>query len=111
MPEPSVTPIDDFRLSHRAVKYEGKDEIPVSMFLVTYERGDEVGLHTHPYAEVFVVESGTGVFTVGEDDMTVAADNIVVVPPETPHSFRNDSEEKLVVHSVHPSPTVQQTDL
>ena len=58
-----------------------------------------------------VVESGTGVFTVGEDEMTVEADNIVVVPAEAPHSFRNDSDETLVVHSVHPSPTVEQTDL
>jgi quercetin dioxygenase-like cupin family protein len=111
MGDASVNPVEDFRLSHRAVKYEGGDEIPVSMFLVRYERGDVVGLHTHPYAELFVVEEGTGVFTVGEDEIEVAAGNIVVVPAETPHSFRNDRDEVLSVHSVHPSPSVQQTDL
>jgi mannose-6-phosphate isomerase-like protein (cupin superfamily) len=111
MPEPSVIPIDEFRLSARAVRYEGRDEIPVSMFLTRYGRGEGPDLHLHPYAEVFVVMEGTARFTVGDDELTVDAGNIVVVPPETVHGFKNPGDGVLRVHSVHPSPTVLQTDL
>jgi quercetin dioxygenase-like cupin family protein len=107
----SVTPIEQFRLSRRAVKYEGRDEVPVSMFLTRYERGEGPDLHFHPYAEVFVVLEGTASFTVGEEDLVVEAGNVVVVPPETVHGFKNPGDAILRVHSVHPSPTVQQTDL
>ncbi len=111
MAEASVTPIDEFRLSGRAVKYEGKNEIPISMFLTRYERGEGPDLHLHPYAEVFVVEEGTATFTIDEESVKVDAGNIVVVPPETVHGFKNADDGILRVHSVHPSPTVEQTDL
>jgi mannose-6-phosphate isomerase-like protein (cupin superfamily) len=111
MAKASVTPIDEHRLSHRTIKYEGRDEIPVSMFLTRYERGEGPDLHLHPYAEVFVVLEGTATFTVGEDELMVEAGHIVVVPPETVHGFKNPDDPVLRVHSVHPSPTVQQTDL
>jgi quercetin dioxygenase-like cupin family protein len=108
---PSVTPIEEFRLSRRAVKYEGRDEVPISMFLTRYERGEGPDLHFHPYAEVFVVLEGTARFTVGEEEVVVEAGNVVVVPPQTVHGFKNPGDPILRVHSVHPSPTVQQTDL
>jgi mannose-6-phosphate isomerase-like protein (cupin superfamily) len=107
----SVTPIEKFRLSRRAVKYEGRDEIPISMFLTRYQRGEGPDLHLHPYAEVFVVQEGAARFTVGDEEVVVEAGNIVVVPPETVHGFKNPGDAMLRVHSVHPSPTVQQTDL
>lgn len=34
---------------------------------------------------------------------------MLVVPPDTPHGFRNLDEESLLVVSVHESPTVIQT--
>jgi quercetin dioxygenase-like cupin family protein len=107
----SVTSIEDFRLSPRAVKYQGRDEIPVSMFLTRYERDQGPDQHLHPYAEVFVVQEGTATFLVGGEELVVPAGNIVVVPPQTPHGFKNRADEVLRVHSVHPSPTVVQTDL
>ena len=107
----SVTAIDDLRLSERAALFQGRDEIPVSMFITQYDRGQGPDLHLHPYPEVFVVQEGTAVFTAGDEQLTVAAGNIVVVPEQTPHGFKNPGDEKLRVVSVHPSPTVQQTDL
>jgi mannose-6-phosphate isomerase-like protein (cupin superfamily) len=41
----------------------------------------------------------------------VDAGNVVVIPQQTPHGFKNPGDETLRVVSVHPSPTVQQTDL
>ena len=107
----SVTPIDDIRRSPTVALFEGRDAIPVSMFITSYARGHGPDLHFHPYAEAFVVEAGTATFTVGEEELEVAAGHVVVVPPETVHGFKCAGDDELRVVSVHPSPTVQQTDL
>ena len=106
-----VIPIDDLRRSERAALFEGRDDIPVSIFVTQYERGHGPSLHLHPYPEVFVVQAGTAVFTVDDEQITVAAGHIVVVPAQTPHGFKGAVDDTLRVVSVHPSPTVEQTDL
>lgn len=106
----SVTPIDELRRSATAALFEGGDQIPVSIFVTEYGTGQGPDLHLHPYAEAFVVEAGTAVFTAGEEQLTVAEGNVVVVPANTPHGFKCEGD-RLRVISVHPSPTVQQTDL
>ena len=107
----TVTPIDDLRRSPTAVLFEGREEIPVSIFVTEYQRGRGPDLHWHPYAEVFVVETGTAEFTAGNERITVEGGNIVTVPAETPHGFKCVGDDTLRVVSVHPSPTVQQTNL
>jgi mannose-6-phosphate isomerase-like protein (cupin superfamily) len=107
----TVTPIDDIRLSERAALFQGRDEIGVSMFITQYNRGEGPHLHLHPYPEAFIVQEGTAVFTAGDEELTVPAGNVVVVPAETPHGFKNPGDELLRVVSVHPNPVVEQTDL
>jgi mannose-6-phosphate isomerase-like protein (cupin superfamily) len=107
----TVTSIESLRLSPRAALFEGRDEIPVSMFITRYSRGEGPDQHLHPYPEVFVVQTGTARFTVDGEDIVVDAGNVVVIPQQTPHGFKNPGDETLRVVSVHPSPTVQQTDL
>jgi quercetin dioxygenase-like cupin family protein len=107
----TVIPIESIRRSERAALFEGGDEAPVSMFITQYDRGQGPNLHFHPYPEVFVVQEGTAVFTAGDEQLTVAAGNIVTVPAETVHGFKSAADEKLRVLSVHPSPHVVQTDL
>ncbi len=107
----TVTPIDDLRRSPTAALFQGGDAVPVSIFVTRYERGQGPDLHLHPYPEVFVVETGTAVFTAGDEKLTVGAGNIVTVPGQTPHGFKCAGDDVLRVVSVHPSPTVKQTDL
>ena len=107
-----VIPIDDIRLSRRAALYEGADDgVDASSFITQNQRGEGPDLHFHPYPEVFVVHAGTAEFTVGDEQLTVAAGNVVVVPAETPHGFKSAADETLRVISIHPSPKVVQTDL
>ncbi len=108
---PEVIPLDDLQFSPTARLFEGGDRIPVSMFVVTYEQGKRVGQHTHPYAEVFLVEEGVAEFEVAGETTPVPAGNFVVVPAETAHGFANREPGTLRVVSVHPSPHVIQTDL
>jgi len=107
----SVTPTSDLRLSERVALFQGREEIGVSIFITQSRRGQGPDLHLHPYPEAFVVETGTAVFTAGDDEFTVGAGNVVVVPAETPHGFKSCDDELLRVVSVHPNPTVEQTDL
>ena len=106
-----VIAIEELRRSATAALFEGRDDIAVSIFVTEYERGQGPSLHLHPYPEVFVVQTGTAVFTAGDDELTVTGGHIVVVPAQTPHGFKGASRDALRVVSVHPSATVQQTDL
>ena len=105
----SVVPITDLQKSPTASLLEGKDEIPISIFVTEHPRGKGAALHVHPYPEAFVVQAGTAVFTVGDEKVTVEGGHFVVVPAETPHGFECASDDPLRIVSVHPSPTVQQT--
>jgi mannose-6-phosphate isomerase-like protein (cupin superfamily) len=108
----TVTPIDDLRRSATAALFQGREEIPVSIFVTEYpRRGQGPDVHLHPYAEAFVVLTGTALFTAGDEQIEVASGNLVVVPAETPHGFKCSGDDTLRVVSVHPSPTVQQTNL
>ena len=108
----TVIPIEELRLSATAALFQGQTEVPVSIFVTEYpNRGQGPDLHLHPYPEVFVVQSGTGLFTAGDEQVTVPAGNIVIVPAETPHGFKCAGDDTLRVVSVHPNPTVIQTDL
>lgn len=107
----TVTPIEDLRLGPTAALFQGRDDIPISIFVTEYRRGQGPDLHVHPYPEAFVVETGTGVFTAGDERIEVTGGHIVTVPAETPHGFKCAGDDLLRVVSVHPSPTVEQTNL
>src|SRR5687767_2740707 len=110
--EPKVFPLAELRRSPTALLFQGGDDIDASMFITEYDEGGGPDLHLHPYPELFLVEEGFATFTVGDTEHRVEAGNIVVVPPETPHGFKNrEPSGRLRVVSVHPSPTVQQTNL
>jgi mannose-6-phosphate isomerase-like protein (cupin superfamily) len=109
---PTVIPIESLSFSPTAKLFEGREHgAEASIFVTEYERDQGVGLHMHPYAEVFLVETGVGLFTVGDEELFVEAGNMLVVPPETPHGFRGAGDEVLRVVSVHPSGKVEQAFL
>ena len=97
-----------------AALFEGAkhgDGAPLSIFVVESVPGKGVGLHTHPYDEVLVVQEGEGRFTVGGEELALTGGQIVVVPAETPHGFENTGEGPLKQVTVHASPELIQTDL
>lgn len=107
----TVIPIEELRRSPTAALFEGGDDLAASIFVTGYRRGQGPDLHTHPYAEAFVVLTGTAEFTSGDEKLTVEGGHIVVVPPETVHGFKGAGDDTLRVVSVHPSGRVQQTNL
>ena len=106
---PTVLSIEDVRRSPKAVLFEGGDDVALSFFVTEFERDEGPSLHLHPYPEVFLVETGTGTFTVDGEELVVAAGHIVVVPANTPHAFKGSGDDILRVVSIQPSGTPQQT--
>ena len=108
-----VFKLDDLKFSPTAALFEGlpRAGIGISVFVVRTPPGASIELHVHPYAETFVLLEGTGRWTAGEDVVELHADQMLVVPPDTPHGFRNISEAPLLVVSIHESGTLEQTFL
>jgi mannose-6-phosphate isomerase-like protein (cupin superfamily) len=102
----------DIAFSPTAALYEGAKHAPgsdISAFIVRQQPGGFVELHRHPYPETFFVISGRGRWTAGEVVEELEADDVIVVPPETLHGFRNTGDEVLHVLSVHEAGTLEQT--
>jgi mannose-6-phosphate isomerase-like protein (cupin superfamily) len=105
--------LSDLELSPTAALFEGKARagVDISIFVVRTPPGRAVEMHVHPYPETFVLLAGHGRWTAGEAVRELAADQMIVVPANTPHGFRNVGEEPLLLVSVHESGVLQQTFL
>jgi quercetin dioxygenase-like cupin family protein len=110
----TVIALDDIRLSETTARFQGAEQgdgVALSFFFTEYPSGRGPDLHVHPYSEVFIVQDGEATFTVGDEQVVVAGGNVVIVPPETVHGFKNHADELLRVVGIHPSASVLQTDL
>jgi mannose-6-phosphate isomerase-like protein (cupin superfamily) len=73
----------------------------ISFIWVDMLPGGHVRLHKHPYKEIFIIQEGTSTFTVGSDTLEAHAGQIIIVPAEVPHSFRNASDQSLRQIDIH----------
>ena len=86
-------------------EFEGEDHgISVSVILVDMPPGDGVRLHTHPYAEIFIVQQGHASYTVGSSTIDVVAPRTLIGPANVPHGFLNIGDVKLKQVDIHLSP-------
>jgi mannose-6-phosphate isomerase-like protein (cupin superfamily) len=109
----NVFDLDALKFSPTASLFEGfpRAGVGFSVFVVRTPPGKAVELHVHPYAETFVLLEGSGRWTAGDDVVDLNANQMLVVPPETPHGFRNTGEHPLLLVSIHESGTLEQTFL
>jgi mannose-6-phosphate isomerase-like protein (cupin superfamily) len=105
--------LDELEFSPTAALFEGlpRAGTGVTVFVVRTPPGKGVELHVHPYSETFVLLEGSGRWTAGDDVVYLRANQILVVPPDTPHGFRNTGERPLLLVTVHESGTLEQTFL
>jgi mannose-6-phosphate isomerase-like protein (cupin superfamily) len=108
-----VFDLGDMEFSPTAWLFEGQPRagVGISVFVVRTPPGKAVDIHVHPYSETFVLLEGSGRWTAGDDVVELGPSQMLVVPPETPHGFRNTGEGSLLVVSVHESGTLEQTFL
>ena len=68
-----VVALDDLEHGAHSHEFVGAEhgDVPFSIILVHSEPGAGPKLHRHPYAEVFVVESGEATFRIGDRTQVV----------------------------------------
>jgi mannose-6-phosphate isomerase-like protein (cupin superfamily) len=89
----------------RTVQFEGESlDAAVSFFLVDNEPGQGPDLHTHPYAEVFVIVSGRALIIAGDERIEADREQIAVVGANTAHGFTNIGPGRLEIVCIHASP-------
>ncbi len=110
MSEPPVTcDLADLNVSATAALFEGcAHGAGISIFVTHTPVGAAVPLHVHPYPETFVLLERQGPLDPRRDVVELEPEQLIVVPPDTPHGFRNVGEEPLLVVSVHESGEVVQ---
>jgi mannose-6-phosphate isomerase-like protein (cupin superfamily) len=84
-------------------------DVPVSFFVSATPPGRGPSLHTHPYAEVFVVQAGQLTFVVGDATVEATAGQIIIVPADTPHKFTNTGSAVAQHIDIHTSSQMKTT--
>jgi len=85
--------------------FEGSQygETNVSFLLINdAPPGSGPSLHSHPYAEIFVIQAGQATFTVGDATIEATGGQIVIAPAGVPHKFVNSGNTLLRSINIHP---------
>ena len=100
-----IVPFQDLEPTEHSNEFVGAEhgEIPFSIIVVHSQPGVGPKLHRHPYAEVFVVESGVATFRLGDDEVVVGGGHVVVGPPNIAHGFTNSGDGELRLIAIHGS--------
>ena len=77
----------------------------ISLILDNSEPGHGPRLHRHPYDETWLVLAGSITFTAGDEEFDAGPDDIVIVPPDTPHKFTNKGPGNARLICIHANPT------
>jgi quercetin dioxygenase-like cupin family protein len=96
---------DELLHSETAHRFEGYEhgDANVSFFLIDSDRGGGPGWHTHPYAEVFVIQEGEITFTAGDETIDAKAGQVLVVPAGVPHKYVNSGTGRARHVDIHAS--------
>jgi mannose-6-phosphate isomerase-like protein (cupin superfamily) len=99
----SLMDLDDLPHEPHSHEFVGADhgDVPFSIILVHSQPGVGPKLHRHPYAEVFILESGRATFQIGDDRIDADAGMIVVSPPGESHGFTNTGTDELRLIAIH----------
>lgn len=93
-------------------KYEGyRHGGDASFYISRNDPGTGPGLHTHPYAETFIIQDGNVRFTIGDHTIDARAGDVVVAPADTPHGFTCLGPGPMLSVNIHPVPRMAQVDL
>jgi mannose-6-phosphate isomerase-like protein (cupin superfamily) len=82
---------------------EGYDlgNTPASLIFFDGPPGSGPKLHTHPYAEIFVVQEGQATFTLDDQEVEACAGQILVAPAGVAHKFVNTGDAPLRQLDIH----------
>ncbi|RLE80951.1 MAG: cupin domain-containing protein, partial [Thermoprotei archaeon] len=73
-----------------------------AMRLFTIKPGGEIPRHNHWYEHEIFVLKGKGVIGAGDKEYEVSEGNVIYVPPNIPHWYRNTGNEDWVFICIIP---------
>jgi mannose-6-phosphate isomerase-like protein (cupin superfamily) len=98
-----VVKVDELPQGENSAVFNGHEHGATVCFFLSHNKpGTGPSLHRHPYEEVFIVQEGDVLFTVGEETFEAEPGDIVVVPAGTPHKFvsRGETHRQVSIHPV-----------
>ena len=97
---------DELPFSNIARELVGDDHggLGITVLLVDAPPGRGPSLHRHPYDELFIVQEGEALFATDDQERTVTAGELVIVPGGTWHRFVNTGDGPLRQIDIHVSP-------
>jgi mannose-6-phosphate isomerase-like protein (cupin superfamily) len=99
----AVIKVDELPAGENSAVFNGHEHGAGVCFFLSHNRpGTGPRLHRHPYEEIFIVEEGDVLFTVGERTVEATGGDIVVVPAGTAHKFvsRGSTHRQVSIHPV-----------
>lgn len=75
------------------------------LIFVDAEPGDGPKLHKHAYEEVFITLEGEATFRVDGKEVVAGPNDVLIVPPDTPHGFTNTGPGRLRQVNIHVNPS------
>ena len=62
-------------------------------------------LHTHPYSETFIIQTGRALFVIGDQQHEAVAGQILICPAGVPHKYTNLGPRLLEAVNIHANGT------
>lgn len=75
--------------------------VPASLIFFNGPPGSGPHLHSHPYAELFVVQEGEATFVVGDEEIIATPGQILIAPAGVPHKFTNTGSGNFQSLDIH----------
>jgi mannose-6-phosphate isomerase-like protein (cupin superfamily) len=99
----AIVAFEDLDHTEHAHEFVGAEhgDVPFCVILVHSQPGVGPKVHRHPYAEVFIVETGQATFRIGDETVVVEGGNVVVSPAGETHGFTNTGAAELRLTSIH----------
>lgn len=92
-------------------RFTGVDhDASVSFFVVDSPPGKGADKHRHPYEEIFIILDGDIEVIIDGQMQRVSKGQIVVIPANTWHEFKNRSDHRCSMVNIHPVPKMIQED-
>lgn len=88
-------------------KLLGGGAVPIWTGMQTCQPGYATPLHSHPYMELILVLEGEGAFWFQDDpgnEIRLKQHEIIALPPQRPHAFRNAGTGDLKILGIHCAP-------
>ena len=82
----------------------GGQQTPTGTITVfAFDKGQSLSEHTAPYDAVVQVIDGRAHLTIGGEDVTVAAGQVIIMPANVPHSVAAEERFKMVLTMIRDS--------